>query len=216
MRLSWKDVSPARLLPTSSPSAALSPQRSCASVLPPALRWLPPLTGWTPGGLWTLPCSHSSSALRRGVCLAHQVCVLPGSRNGTWAPIALGPTHQCTCRPAPAPDRPVLSVYLKVLSGASVVSVMPFPLSVYLKVLSGASVVSVMPFPLCFSSFAAMDGVPFMISEKFSCVPESVSFKHDRPPLLPHSPSPAPAGITAVLVFSPRWKLSPAAYSRAA
>lgn len=27
-----------------------------------------------------------------------------------------------------------------------------------------------------------MDGVPFMISEKFSCVPESVSFMHD--PLL--------------------------------
>lgn len=40
--------------------------------------------------------------------------------------------------------------------------------------------VSAMPFPLFFSSFAAMDGVPFMISEKFSCVPESVSFKHDR------------------------------------
>lgn len=26
-----------------------------------------------------------------------------------------------------------------------------------------------------------MDGVPFMISEKFSCVPESVSFMHDFP-----------------------------------
>lgn len=30
-----------------------------------------------------------------------------------------------------------------------------------------------------------MDGVPFMISEKFSCVPESVSFVYD-PLLLPH------------------------------
>lgn len=33
------------------------------------------------------------------------------------------------------------------------------------------------------SSLAAMDGVPFMISEKFSCIPESVSFMHAP---LPH------------------------------
>lgn len=35
------------------------------------------------------------------------------------------------------------------------------------------------------SSFAAMDGVPFMISEKFSCVPESVSVTLELPPLPP-------------------------------
>lgn len=35
------------------------------------------------------------------------------------------------------------------------------------------------------SFLAAMDGVPFMISEKFSCIPESVSFYACSPPL-PH------------------------------
>lgn len=61
--------------------------------------------GWAPG----CPCSHSSCLhFPVGVCLAHQVC--PGSTDGTWAHVALGPTHPCTCQPAPAPDQPVLSL----------------------------------------------------------------------------------------------------------
>lgn len=52
-----------------------------------------------------------------------------------------------------------------------------------------------------FSSFAAMDGVPFMISEKFSCVPENVSFMRDflsLPPPLPGGPrTSGSVGITS-------------------
>lgn len=48
------------------------------------------------------------------------------------------------------------------------------------------------------SSFAAMDGVPFMISEKFSCVPESVSVVHDFPSLPPpRAELPLPRGAVA-------------------
>lgn len=50
---------------------------------------------------------------------------------------------------------------------------------------------------LFFSSLTAMDGVPFMISEKFSCVPESVSVLHDGPLVRPPPacvPSARPAG----------------------
>lgn len=67
-----------------------------------------------------------------------------------------------------------------------------------------------MSFPVF--SFAAMDGVPFMISEKFSCVPESVSFMHDFPSPTAH-PSAwytglswwprAPASVQSFLVARP-------------
>lgn len=73
-------------------------------------------------------------------------------------------THLCTCQLAPASDSLVPSV------STSQVTEHPWCLKCH---------------SVFFSSFAAMDGVPFMISEKFSCVPESVSFMHDCPSLPP-------------------------------
>lgn len=74
----------------------------------PQLRSGYPTHSGTLGGLRAVPALSSCLHLPVGVCLAHQVC--PGSTDGTWAHVALGPTHPCTCQPAPAPDQPVLSV----------------------------------------------------------------------------------------------------------
>ena len=62
---------------------------------------------WVGSGLSLL--SQFLSVLPSG-CLPRSPGVCPRSTDGTWAHVALGPTHLCTCQPAPAPDRPVLSV----------------------------------------------------------------------------------------------------------
>ncbi|XP_075865158.1 multivesicular body subunit 12B isoform X2 [Microcebus murinus] len=76
-------------------------------------------------------------------------------------------------------------------------------------------------------AISAMDGVPFMISEKFSCVPESVSFMHARPSsatlsLKSHHPGtahravlaalalPGPSGLTSAWVASLSPEVAPA------
>uniref|UniRef100_A0A8C0KST1 Multivesicular body subunit 12B n=1 Tax=Canis lupus dingo TaxID=286419 RepID=A0A8C0KST1_CANLU len=51
-------------------------------------------------------------------------------------------------------------------------------------------------------AISAMDGVPFMISEKFSCVPESVSVMHDGPLFLP-PPACAPSAQHTGLSWRP-------------
>lgn len=144
--------------------APLCPSPSaCTSVLPPTPPELPPLRGRRPGsqgGLWTLLCPHScvcTSVWGSGDVhsIAPQPGVCPGCRGVPLPTPPQGPTHLCPCR--------------FVQSASQVTEHHWCPQCHF----------------LFFCSFPAMDGVPFMISEKFSCVPESVSIMHVGPSVLP-------------------------------
>lgn len=162
------------LRPTS--RAQLCPlSASCTSVL-----WQPlsgsyhlPVRGQAPRARrWALLCSHNSclhKCLFRG-CAEPLPPTPGGCPRSRMVPVHTSPWASLTC---------VQVRWLPPLTG----------LSCLCRHLNYCTwMMSTTSFSLFVSSFAAMDGVPFMISEKFSCVPESVSFMHDFPSLPPPHP----------------------------
>lgn len=146
-------------------SSALSLRRPVLLAAPPRLL---PLTGQRPGSRAGAGPSALTALVHTAACSSGDAGRLPPapaeSQEQGWClcarPLGLTPLRAGWL--APATDWLVLSMPTSQLFNM---------------------VLSTMPFPLF--SFAAMDGVPFMISEKFSCVPESVSVMHDFPSLPP-------------------------------
>lgn len=157
--------------PTSQSAPGIAPsQPARTSVLRAAPRRLPPLAGGRPGpegGRRARLCS-------RGLGLHGQRPARVERLPPSWrhvpqeqgrSPCARSPRcHLRAGRRAPAASSPALCLATSEFVNAG---------GIYNAISSSLS------------SFAAMDGVPFMISEKFSCVPESVSVTLELPPLPP-------------------------------
>lgn len=149
--------------PTSQSAPGIAPsQPARTSVLQAAPRRLPPLVGGRP----------APEGWRRAR-LCSRGLGLHGRPAGTYG--ASAPLAACAPGAGPVPVRMLPQAPPACRSAGSSLVTSEFVNTgcVYNAVSSSLS------------SFAAMDGVPFMISEKFSCVPESVSVTLELPPLPP-------------------------------
>lgn len=137
------------------------------SVAPTTYRSEARLLGWAPGPSLLPQLLSTQLPALPGMCKASASLSRCVSQEQGWnlcTPLPQGPTHLCAGQLCPA-TKLVWTVCVNV-------SITKHRWCLQCRFLS-------------FSSFAAMDGVPFMISEKFSCVPESVSCMHDSPSLPP-------------------------------